>query len=344
MPTKFILYFTPDFEAYAIKEVEGALGSARKLADFGGGTALIETDRERKDLLFLLSKARLILAKHISPIDVEFGVCGQGDKDLISILDHVLSVSYVLKGDRFSIQCRRRGTGSDYTSKDVEVFVGSWFEGNGSIPVFSSTGVVSGPEIKVVGIYLFNNVCYVGFSESGELINEHNDEYRLYAKAGKVSRSQFKLIEALRKFKITVHGGRALDLGAAPGGWSNVLLGLGMEVTAVDPAALDPVVAASPNLVHLASISEIPPDGKFDLIVDDMNIDAESSAMMLVGLSRLLGNGSNAIITLKLKKGSNPFKAVNSAIHILWQSYDVVSVASLFHNRLEVTLLLAKKG
>jgi 23S rRNA methylase len=176
------------------------------------------------------------------------------------------------------------------------------------------------------------------------LINEHNDEYRLYAKAGKVSRSQFKLIEALRKFKITMHGGRALDLGAAPGGWSNVLLGLGMEVTAVDPAALDPVVAASPNLVHLASISEIPPDGKFDLIVDDMNIDAESSAMMLVGLSRLLGNGSNAIITLKLKKGSNPFKAVNSAIHILWQSYDVVSVASLFHNRLEVTLLLAKKG
>jgi Predicted RNA-binding protein, contains THUMP domain len=124
MPTKFILYFTPDFEAYAIKEVEGALGSARKLADFGGGTALIETDRERKDLLFLLSKARLILAKHISPIDVEFGVCGQGDKDLISILDHVLSVSYVLKGDRFSIQCRRRGTGSDYTSKDVEVFEG----------------------------------------------------------------------------------------------------------------------------------------------------------------------------------------------------------------------------
>ena len=344
MPTKFILYFTPEFEAYAIKEIEGALGSAKKLSDFGGGIALMETERGRAELLPLLSRAKPILSKHISPIDAEFGISGQGETDLVSILDHVKSQPYIRKGDRFSIQCRRRGKGSDYTSKDVEVFVGSWFEGSGSIPVFSDTSVMGGPEIKIIQIYLFDKTCYIGFSESGELINEHNDEYRLHSRSDKVSRSEFKLIEALRKFNIILKDGKALDLGAAPGGWSKVLLGLGMKVTAVDPAALDAAVAASPNIVHLRSISDIPPADRFDLMVDDMNIDAESSARILVDLSKLLNPSANAIITLKLKRGANPFKAVNSAIHILWQAYNIVSIVSLFHNRLEVTVLLSKKG
>jgi len=45
-------------------------------------------------------------------------------------------------------------------------------------------------------------------------------------------------------------GERCLDLGASPGGWTWVLASLGADVTAVDKAALDPRIAAMPN-VHV---------------------------------------------------------------------------------------------
>jgi len=66
---------------------------------------------------------------------------------------------------------------------------------------------------------------------------------------GPPSRAYLKLWEALTRIgRWPGPGEVALDLGAAPGGWTWALAQLGCEVVAVDKAAMDPAVAALPNV------------------------------------------------------------------------------------------------
>ena len=66
------------------------------------------------------------------------------------------------------------------------------------------------------------------------------------------SRAYFKLAEALDLAGVEDLGGkRALDLGAAPGGWTECLLDRGASVVAVDPGALDDAVARRPGVRHI---------------------------------------------------------------------------------------------
>ena len=70
-----------------------------------------------------------------------------------------------------------------------------------------------------------------------------NDPYVAAAKAqGWRSRAAFKLIELDEKFGLIRRGARVLDLGAAPGGWSQVAMrrGAGM-VVGLDLLPVDPV-------------------------------------------------------------------------------------------------------
>lgn len=61
-----------------------------------------------------------------------------------------------------------------------------------------------------------------------------------------------KLEEALRWIDVEVVAtDHAVDLGAAPGGWTRLLRERGARVTAVDRAALDEAVAKDPGVTHL---------------------------------------------------------------------------------------------
>eukprot|EP00198_Chlamydomonas_reinhardtii_P007133 XP_001696469.1 predicted protein [Chlamydomonas reinhardtii] len=72
---------------------------------------------------------------------------------------------------------------------------------------------------------------------------------------GQLCRAAGKLREALITVLGSAHlppGLAAVDVGAAPGGWSQQLAAAGARlVVSIDPAELDPAVAALPNLVHL---------------------------------------------------------------------------------------------
>jgi len=68
-------------------------------------------------------------------------------------------------------------------------------------------------------------------------------------RTGPPNRAYLKLWEALTLAgKYPGPGTRCLDLGASPGGWTWVLAQLGAQVIAVDKAALDPGIAALPNV------------------------------------------------------------------------------------------------
>src|SRR5271166_1339708 len=73
-----------------------------------------------------------------------------------------------------------------------------------------------------------------------------NDPYVTAAKAqGWRSRAAFKLIELDEKYHIITKGARVLDLGAAPGGWSQVALARGAaSVVGIDLLPIEPVAGA----------------------------------------------------------------------------------------------------
>ena len=106
-----------------------------------------------------------------------------------------------------------------------------------------------------------------------------NDPYVHAAKAaGYRSRSAFKLKELDRRFRLLRRGGRVLDLGAAPGGWSQVAaerVGAAGRVVAADILPMEPIAgveilecdvleAAAPDLLKRAL------GGRADVVLSDM--------------------------------------------------------------------------
>ncbi len=78
------------------------------------------------------------------------------------------------------------------------------------------------------------------------LLRQLNDPYVAAAKAqGFRSRAAFKLIELDDRFRLIRKGARVIDLGAAPGGWTQVAVQRGAGiVVGIDLLAIDPVPGA----------------------------------------------------------------------------------------------------
>ena len=114
-----------------------------------------------------------------------------------------------------------------------------------------------------------------------------NDPHAAAARRGGLrSRAALKLIELDKKFRLLARGRRVVDLGAAPGGWTQVAVaGVhacrsgGGRVVAVDPRPIEPLpgavmieadalAAATPGLVREALA------GPADVVLSDMAVPA----------------------------------------------------------------------
>jgi 23S rRNA (cytidine2498-2'-O)-methyltransferase len=121
----------------------------------------------------------------------------------------------------------------------------------------------------------------------------------------KVSRAWLKLDEAIHSYAIDFRpGSRAVELGASPGGACQRLLEAGLEVVGVDPALVDPCVAALPGFTQWRKRARDVPlrDLRgFDWVVSDMNIDPVSSMESVGRVVTAPGSRVEGIIaTLKL--------------------------------------------
>ncbi len=162
--------------------------------------------------------------------------------------------------------------------------------------------------------------------------------------AAHTSRAYYKIEEAVRRFRVPIKKGwRALDIGAAPGGWSELLSDLGCTVVAVDPARME---IQRNTVLHVKkriedAAQELSGSGKFDMIVCDMNCDPRDAARILVNSAVLTKPDSYLIMTVKYphKGDAHRRRLLDATITILEQKYDRISVKELISNtNMEATL------
>jgi len=181
---------------------------------------------------------------------------------------------------------------------------------------------------------------FAGLSAPDDNLNAWSGgKVRFATEPDRVSRAENKLLEAMTLGLITVREGeRALDIGAAPGGWTRVLQQKGCAVVAVDPAALDPAVAALPRVTAIkADAGQVRLTGRFDLVTDDMNWEPFRSVRALKRCAKNLKPGGCFLMTVKLGAEA-PAKLLPKIKRLLEPELTVSGIRQLYHNRTEVTL------
>ncbi len=168
------------------------------------------------------------------------------------------------------------------------------------------------------------------------------------------SRSVLKLAEAFEVFLSDEEktqwirtGMHAVDLGAAPGGWTWHLVQLGMQVVAVDNGPLKGVVAEHPSVKHLRQDGfRYRPKNPVDWLVCDM-IEQPGRVAALVSDWVASGATNRAIFNLKLpmKKRVEPLAEALAGVREVLDKKGFkyrLQAKQLYHDREEVTVFLAK--
>jgi 23S rRNA (cytidine2498-2'-O)-methyltransferase len=208
------------------------------------------------------------------------------------------------------------------------------------------------PQIVISLLCTFEK-AYAGVSLARENLSDWPGGMRHFAQTPEqISRAEFKLLEALETFGVTLPSqGTALDLGAAPGGWTRLLLQAGTRVVAIDPAKLDPRLQKEARLEHYRIYAEayledaLKRHKKFDVITNDMRMDAREAARLLVEAGACLRPDGFMISSLKLPHATldiDPSRNLKEAMQILGRHFAIVQAKQLFHNRQEVTVITAQ--
>jgi 23S rRNA (cytidine2498-2'-O)-methyltransferase len=336
-----ILTAHPISDSVALREIRSADPGSRLHQWLEPGVGWVELEIGWDSLVARLRERPPVFCRHICPVQVRIPL-----KQDLADLDRLAEESRRLLPDldpaqTFSVQTRLISTGWPYARYDVnerlakELMVGG-------VPLD-----VRRPA-QVVSVVLAPGQGYLGLSHAADnLSNWAGGARRFMQEEGQVSRAEFKLLEAVELFELSFPArGVALDLGASPGGWTRVLRSHEMTVIAVDPGDLDRRIASDPAVRHVRQTAQtyLPAtDQQFDVILNDMRMDALVSAKIMVSAARNLKAGGWALLTLKLpKKGIERVAA--SAFDVLRGRYTVIGARQLFHNRNEITVALRRAG
>ncbi len=328
----------PTFARLAQDELHQTVLNARFLPHISPGVMLIQGD------FFALAEQWRqrppIFMRHICPVQATAPFSGT-EVDMVSLRQVLIEELLDLIDSElpFSVQTRTFAA-APYKPFHINTTL--------STIIANETGAALNVRepVQILSVVVAHDAIHLGLSLAAHNLSDWAGGARRFARdAARISRAEFKLLEALEVFDIQLppHG-VALDLGAAPGGWTRVLRQKEQYVTAVDPAHLHPSLHPDKSIRHKQMTAEEYlaeyPD-QFDLIVNDMILDARDSARLMTLYAPYLYPHGFALITLALPK-NNRMAALDHSFNILREAYQIANARQLFHNRSEITVHLTK--
>jgi 23S rRNA (cytidine2498-2'-O)-methyltransferase len=198
------------------------------------------------------------------------------------------------------------------------------------------------------------NSVLIGSSDPHNSANAIMGIVRQSMPAEAPSRSTMKLAEAIAVFmdrseqtRLLRQGMHAVDLGAAPGGWTWQLVKRGMRVTAVDNGPMKGALINHPLVQHLKQDGfKYAPRKAVDWLVCDM-VEKPSRVAVLIGAWFAEGRCKHAIFNLKLPM-KRRVAALDSALGDIRKRLDDEGIdhrmiaKQLYHDREEVTVFLTR--
>lgn len=334
-----ILTSSPDLGNAALMEVRSVDPRARLIEWLAPGVGWLELGMDWNGLAAHFREQPPIFCRHICPVQASVPL-KQGMADLDALAETSGQFIPCLDVTRtFSVQTRLLGDGWPYAGFDVnQRLSGAFVEHDALLDVRR-------PE-QVVSVVLTSAQGHLGLSRTADNLSDWGGGARRFKREqGQISRAEFKLLEAMELFGLRLPvDGLALDLGASPGGWTRILRKGELRVVAVDPGDLDRRIAADRAVTHVRQTTQRylrAVDVEFDVILNDMRIDARDSARLMLSVAKHLKKGGWALVTLKLpKRGQVEIAAL--ALDVLSSRYEVVGARQLFHNRNEITVGLRR--
>jgi 23S rRNA (cytidine2498-2'-O)-methyltransferase len=355
LETQVIVTAHPEFLEAALRELQRLDSQLTRGEALIPGIALCSTPDVPR-LMRLAADARPIFVRHLAPVQaiVPLSNTEQDIGALALAIADLPTFALLERGQRFAVQARFAQDEDEARTRKRAYSTGQLNQ-QLALAFAEETGAVEHikkPQVVVSLLCTFEK-GYAGISLARENLSDWPGGMRHFAHTPEeISRAEFKLLEALEVFGVSLpEGGKALDLGAAPGGWARLLLEAGMRVTTVDPAALDPRLLRNPRLERYRGYAEdyleqaLRQRRTFDVITNDMRMDARDAARILIQAGPCLAADGYIISTLKLPHATteiDPFRNLYEALSLLSRNFDMVQARQLFHNRQEVIVIAAR--
>lgn len=302
------------------------------------GMLLIATTMEKESFLGKLKAYKPVFIRHIHSVDFVIPISADTGVNEIAAGFDRFSVR-IGKGEKIAIQVRKGESRYPYSPIDLKK------AGDERLTdVLEALPEIKQPE-KIISVFLDGERCYMGLGTPEDNLSGWNGGMLHYKKSDEdISRAKFKLMEAIELFHLDMSKfDKALDLGAAPGGWTSVLLEHGLHVTAVDTGDMDTRLSRYPKYrIIKANAAELKLDEKFDLLASDISWNPKHTARLINNLADNLREGGAAVVTLKLM-GDKVRKTIREVEEIYMAHFDIIAAKQLFHNRDEITLYMRKR-
>lgn len=336
----YVVSYSSSMRGITFNEIERRIGKITIVSEGSNSAAIASLDFA--NMTKKLIDERLIFARHIHPYFVEAKLSGNL-QDLLVIKEQCNKILTKLCWEEIYVcQCRIDSSieygfrNRDLTQKLIEYFKGKGVQ------------VSADKASMAISLSIIDDKVYLGISFLEDNLSRWTGGVLFYAKdTSVICRAELKLEEAIEYFDIKLKDVKnAIDLGAAPGGWSHYLALRGIQVDAVDPASLSQRLSTEKKIRHYKmtaqEFSRKHAAKSYDLLVDDMKMDTQMSTKIVCGLTEHLKDNGSIILTLKLPK-NGVWKRIYESVSLLREYFTDIKVRQLFYNRSEVTIYAKKR-